>query len=123
ILKKWSEFAPPEPAVYTYDESRYDQLEEELTAADADIKNLKEQLTDLAKVQEEWRSKSPEELSKLYAKDLKGRKIDDAMRRRQLAFWQQNEAILKAFLNQYLEDRQATAKEKATLNVDLTAEQ
>jgi hypothetical protein len=123
ILKKWSEFAPPEPAVYTYDESRYDQLEEELTATDADIKNLKEQLTDLAKVQEEWRAKSPEELSKIYAKDLKGRKIDEAMRRRQLAFWQQNEAILKAFLNQYVEDRAATAKEKATLNVDLTAEQ
>jgi len=123
ILKKWSEFAPPEPAVYTYDESRYDQLEEELAAVDADIKNLKEQLADLAKVQQEWQSKTPEELTKIYAKDLKGRKIDEALRRRQLAFWQQNEAILKAFLHQYLEDRENTAKEKAALNVDVTAEQ
>jgi hypothetical protein len=123
ILKKWSEFAPPEPAVYTYDESRYDQLEEELTSVDADIKNLKEQLADLAKMQAEWQSKSPEELTTIYANDLKGRKIDEALRRRQLSFWQQNEAILKAILNQYQEDRDATAKEKAGLNVDLTAEQ
>jgi len=123
ILKKWSEFAPPEAAVYTYGESRYDQLEEELTSVDADIKNLKEQLADLAKVQGEWQAKSPEELSKIYAKDLKGRRIDQPLRRRQLAFWQQNEAILKAILNQYQEDRETTAREKAALNVDGTAEQ
>ncbi|HLJ96725.1 MAG TPA: hypothetical protein VKU02_26365 [Gemmataceae bacterium] len=123
ILKKWSEFAPPEPAVYTYDESRYDQLDEELTSIDADIRNLNEQLTDLAKVQGEWQAKSPAELTKLYTKELNGRTIDEALRRRQLAFWQQNEAILKALRNQYQEDREATAKEKATLHVDVTAEQ
>ncbi len=122
ILKKWTEFGPPEPGVYTYEESRNEQLEEQLAEANADIKNLKEELANLAKIQEVWK-KSLDELNKIYAQELKGRKIDETIRRRQQAVFEQNKVILNAVLKQYQEDRDATAKEKAELNVDTAAEQ
>ena len=64
ILKKWSETAPPEPAVYSYDESKLDRLEEELSEADADIRNLQEELKDLTEVQSFWKKSTLEELTK-----------------------------------------------------------
>jgi hypothetical protein len=124
ILKKWSEFAPmPEPAVYTYDESRFDRLEEQLTELDADIKNFEEELRDLTALQKLWTNSSLDDLTKKYAKQLGGRKVDEALRRRQLAFFEQNAMILRAVLSQYREDRKETNNEKASLNVDTAAEE
>jgi hypothetical protein len=44
ILKRWSDFGPPEPAVYTYEESKFDRLEEQLLQLDADLQALKSEL-------------------------------------------------------------------------------
>jgi hypothetical protein len=123
VLKKWSEVAPPEPAVFTYEESKFETLEERLADLNSDIKNLEEEINNLTKLQEMWKTKSLDELSKEYAKQLEGRKINEAMRRRQLAFFAQNEAVLRAVLAQYREERDATAKEKDALNVDAASEQ
>lgn len=123
ILKKWSETAPPEPAVYTYDESKYDSLEEQLAELNSDIRSLEEELKDLTQVQELWKTASLDDLTKKYAKQLGGRKVDQGLRIRQVAYFEQNSVILRAVLSQYKEDREATAKEKATLSVDTAAEQ
>jgi hypothetical protein len=122
ILKKWSEFGPPEPGVYTYDESRFDALEEELASMDADLKNLQGELDGLSKVQQLWKTAALDELTRKYADQLNGRKVDEPLRRRQLAFISQNEAVLQAVLRQLKEERAETAKEKAGLNVDTAAE-
>jgi hypothetical protein len=121
ILKKWGD-AGPEPAIYTYDESRFGQLEEQLAEADADLKNLNEERQQLGEVIKLWSSATLDDLTKKYARQLQGHKVDEALRARQLAFFRQNEAILKAVAEQYREDREAIAKEKAGLNVDLGAE-
>src|SRR5262249_30193382 len=76
VLKKWSEFAPPEPAVYTYEESKFDRLEEQLTELDADIKNLDEDLKQWEKLKEHWQAASLDELTKENAEQLKRSRID-----------------------------------------------
>jgi hypothetical protein len=123
ILKKWSELGPPEPGVYTYDESRFDALEEELASMDADMRNLQEEQDGLQKVQQFWKTATLEELTKKYADQLRGRKVDEPLRSRQLAFIGQNIAVLQAVLRQFREERAETAREKAALNVDTAAEQ
>ena len=123
LLKKWSEVAPPEPAVYTYDESKFDRLEEQLAEVNTDIKNLEEELKTLGEVQKLWKTATLDDLTKKYAKQLGGRKVDEGLRQRQLAFFEQNSLLLNAVLNQYRTDRDETAKEKQTLNVDIAAEE
>jgi hypothetical protein len=123
ILKKWSEVAPPEPAVYTYDESKFERLEEQLTELNADVKNLEKDVQSLTETQKLWQTASLEDLTKKYAKELGGRKVNEAFRQRQLAVWEQNAAILKVLLAQSREERDATAKEKAGLSTENTAEQ
>jgi hypothetical protein len=122
LLKKWSEIAPPEPAVYTYDESRFDQLEEQLAEADAEIKNLTTDIGQLRELIKFWSSSSLADLTKKYASQLQGRSITEPVRARQIAAIKQQEMIENVILAQYREDRQALAKEKAGLNVDTEAE-
>jgi hypothetical protein len=122
ILKKFSEMAPPEAAVTTYDENRFDQLEEQLAEAEAEIKNLTENRQQLAEVIKYWTAASLDDLTKKYASQLNGRKIDESVRSRQLAYFKQNEALMKFVLDQALEERNAIAKEKSGLNVDVEAE-
>src|SRR5262249_41274316 len=70
ILKKWSEFAPPEPGVYTYEESKFDRLEEQLTELDADIKNLEREVELSQELVKLWETSTLEELTKKYSKQL-----------------------------------------------------
>jgi hypothetical protein len=65
VLKKWGEMTPPEPAVLTYDESRYDRLEEQLAEVEATVKSRKEALAEFSQAKKEW-SGSLEEINKKY---------------------------------------------------------
>ncbi|HEV3116578.1 MAG TPA: hypothetical protein VGY58_05970, partial [Gemmataceae bacterium] len=123
LLKKWSEMAPPEAAVTTFDQSRYDALEEQLADVRQDIKTLEKQVSQLSNVQQHWKSATLEELSKEYARELQGRKLSDAMRARQLGSIEQNQAILSVILRQYRDDQDAMEKEQRHLNVDTAAEE
>lgn len=123
VLKKWSEFAPPEAAVYTYEESKLSRLEEQLEEIQADIKSLQDEIADLRQLDKLWRTTSLDDLTRRYAKQLGGRRVDEGLRQRQLALIEQNLALRKLIETQYLEDRDATAREKATLNVEAAAEQ
>jgi hypothetical protein len=57
VLKRWSRRAPPEPAVYTYDESKFERLEERVAVLDAQLRFFEGQL-------KAWQAMTPEELRK-----------------------------------------------------------
>jgi hypothetical protein len=123
ILKKWSEFAPPEPAVLTYDESKLERLEEELAGLDADIKNLEQGLKDLRPLVKLWQTSSLDELTKKYADELKGHKLTEEERRVNLDRFKQQLALMDFLLTQQKEAREETLKEKKGLSADTLAEQ
>jgi hypothetical protein len=123
ILKKWSEFAPPEPAVLTYDESKLERLEEELAGLDADIKNLEEGLKNLRPLVKLWQNSSLDELTKKYADELKGHKLTEEERRVNLDRFKQQVALMDFLLTQQKEAREETLKEKKGLSADTLAEQ
>jgi hypothetical protein len=123
VLKKWSEFAPPEPAVYTYGESKLERLEEELTEQDTAIKDLEEELKNIGEVVKLWETSTVEELTKKYARQLEGRKVSEEMRKRQLAVFQSEVRLREYLLTQAREERQELVKEKAGLNVEDLTEQ
>ena len=123
ILKKWSETAPPEPAVYSYDESKLDRVEEHLTEVESDAKSIQDELKEATALQKLWKNSTLEEITKVYAKQLGGRKINEAIRSRQLLDLEQNIAIMKVLLSQAQEDRDDALKEKSHINVDFATEQ
>jgi hypothetical protein len=123
ILKKWSEIAPPEPAAYSYDESKLDRIEEHLAEVEGDLKGLRDELRDMGEVQKLWRTAKLEDLTKAYSKQLGGRKVDEAMRARQLAFFDQQAAVMKLLETQAAEERKETLTDRALINVDFATEQ
>jgi hypothetical protein len=125
ILKKWSEFGPPEPAVYTYDESKLDRLEEELAEVDASIKTLDQELQALSEHTKEWQTKPPAELQKTdIAKQLGLKQVNEEIRRAVLKrVLEPNVAIRQFELDQNRKEREALAGEKNGLPVENLAEQ
>jgi hypothetical protein len=123
ILKKWSEFTGPEPAVLTYDESKYERLDEQLTEADATLKGLEQNQKELRSVMDLWQSASLDDLTKKYADQLEGQRVTEPLRKRQLALLQQNLVIVELMLGGQREERDELAKERAGLNVESLMEQ
>ena len=66
ILKKWNE-SGPEATVYTFDESKYEGLEEQRLVLEANIKERQEEITELEKEKKIWKDSSVAELNKRYA--------------------------------------------------------
>src|SRR5262249_17032719 len=58
ILKKWSEFAPPEPAVFTYDENKLERLEDQVAELDASVKGVDQELQELTGLVKLWETAS-----------------------------------------------------------------
>src|SRR5258707_4934429 len=77
----------------------------------------------MGEVQKLWKTGSLDDLTKAYSKQLGGRKIDEAMRRRQLAFFDQQAMVMKALLTQSEEERRDTLTDRANINVDFATEQ
>jgi hypothetical protein len=123
ILKKWSELTGPEPAAFTYDESKYERLEEELAEVDAGIKSFDEDLKALKDLMKFWQTASLAEIAKKYADQLEGRSVTESMRAAQLELYQRNIAIRELLLSQQRDDREALVKERSGLNVEDLTEQ
>lgn len=66
ILKKWSRFAPPEPAAYTFGESRFERLEEQRVALERVIKVREQQVTKTEQELKTWKETPLEKLNQLY---------------------------------------------------------
>jgi hypothetical protein len=66
VLKKWTETAPPEPAVLTRDESRYEELEEQLAELEATVKSRQAKVRELGEARRFWAKSSLAEINKRY---------------------------------------------------------
>lgn len=123
VLKKWSQMGPPEPAVYSYEESKLDRLEERLTLLDASIKSLDEARKDLTSIRDLWKTAKLDELTKKYADQLRGRKVTEEMRQAQLEDIEDELASMEVALTYNRKRREAAAGDKGKLNAEGLAEQ
>jgi hypothetical protein len=124
VLKKWSEIAMPEPAVLTYDESKYERLDEEISEADTAIKDLTQELNLFRQHLKEWQTKSLAELSKTdIAKNNRITQVNEDIRQEVIQQLQPNIALREMILKQARQERQSAAKEQAALNVENLSEQ
>src|SRR5262249_21644473 len=121
--KKWGEFTGPEAAVLTFDENKYEQLEEQIAELDAAVKLMKEDQKNLHEVLDMFQKASLDDLAKKFADQLKGRKFTEELRRQQIAFYQPRATLLELELNRAKEERVETAKQRAGLSVESLAEQ
>jgi hypothetical protein len=118
ILKKWNDFGPPEPAVATFEENQYEELEDRLVELAADITAGEKAVITLEALVKKWREATPEELTKLYAAQLGDRKITEAMRRRQVDIFEDQLLTTRADLARAKDDRTKAAEEKERLSVN-----
>lgn len=123
VLRKWTENAPPEPGAYTYEESKLDRLDEQLAELDSDLETLGTEVKEFKRIQEVWQKSTLEELNKRYERELRGMKINELARKRQLDVITQNVGLRELIQSQYREDRDALAKERDKLNVENALEQ
>ncbi len=145
LLKKWSEFAPPEHVVRTNDENRFENIEEQLDELEMAIKTLTAESKELADEEKLWKAKSLAELNKLYGivETLEGpRPIENSQLERlkkegrRLRVFAVDEEYREYYLRllsrtlktqemswqKATEERQALRKEKKGLNVENLAE-
>lgn len=123
ILKKWTEFGPPEPAVYTYEESKLERLEEQAAELASDVKTLEQEIKEVSDLQKFWKTATLDELTKKYANRLNGARVTERLRERQLEQFEQMGMIRQVALTQAREEHATALKEKAGLSIDSAAEQ
>jgi hypothetical protein len=123
ILKKWNEMTGPEPAVSTFDESKYERLEAEVSEVDSDIHSLEAEIKDLKDLESLWKTATLADLTKKYADQLQGHSLTEDDRTHQVAVLSRNIALRDFLLGQQREDREALARQEAGLKVDSLEEQ
>src|SRR5207244_12354767 len=84
LKKKWGEGSEPEPAAYTYEESKYERLEEELAEVEDSIKNVQALQRQLNAALNQFRNSSLADLTRLYRDQLGGRAFTEDLRKRQM---------------------------------------
>lgn len=127
LLKKWFETdpKPPEPAVYTYEESKFERLEEELAELEAAIKTLDKEVQLFNELTKDWQTKPLEELQKSpLAKQIGVKKVDEEIRSAVLKrILEPNRELRRVSLEQTRKERDTVAEEKSKLNVEGAVEQ
>ena len=123
VLKKWSDMGPPEPGVATFEEYRYEDLEEQLNDLDAGIKGLEAGIKDYLEFRKHVETASLEDLSKEFARQLRGRKLDEKDRHDQVSMVSQEITLRQAILDNLRQQREEAAQEKANLPQDTSGEQ
>jgi hypothetical protein len=125
ILKKWTETAPPEPAILTQDESKFERLEEQLIESDATIKGLEKEISVFRNLANDWQTKALKELRATdFAKRLDVDEINEQVRGAVLKqILLPNLKLRELGLKQERQERDALLKEKIGLNVENLAEQ
>ncbi|OAI45336.1 hypothetical protein AYO44_02725 [Planctomycetaceae bacterium SCGC AG-212-F19] len=123
VLKKWSEFGPPEAAVYTPEDSKLDELEEQIAIHDFNIRQLSTALAGQAKVLNAWKTATLEELTKRYAQSLGIQKVTKEIRVEVVEDLEFDVTALKRSLDDQEQRRKTAGEERAKLNVDTLAAQ
>jgi hypothetical protein len=118
ILKKSRGFSLLGPGAYTYDESRYDRLENELKILDAAVKELTDLVDRNEKVRQEWAKAPLKELTEKYAARLRVKQVTEEIRRFRLAGMEDVIRDQKEDLQAYSKKREERDKERKGLNVE-----
>src|SRR5262249_13159008 len=118
VLKKWSEFGPPEPAVYTPEDSKLDEIDEQIAIHDFNISQLAAALANQAKILDLWKTATLEELTKKYAQSLGVQKITKEMRGDVVEDLEFDVNALKRSLEDQEQRRKTAVDERGKLNVD-----
>lgn len=135
-----------EPTALTYDESRYEQIEDELAETEDAIKVQQKQLDEFTELHKVWSESSLETLNKKYVyffrqdgrqgitlrADMENLKksslqykfidVDDDDKKNNSAMYKHNAGVIKHVLESNREERETLLKEKATLRVENLAE-
>jgi hypothetical protein len=148
MLRKLSEDGDltDEPTALTYDESRYEQIEDELAETEDAIKEQQKELDESNKLHTFWSESSLAKLNAKYVYYFRqdGRQgivlrsqmdtlkksglqfkfidVDEDDRKNSIAMYKQNAEILKHVLERNREEKDNLIKEKATLKVENLAE-
>jgi hypothetical protein len=123
VLKKWSRFGPPEPAVYTAEDSKLDRLEERLSIVDNNIKVLGLALADRQRMRDQWKNASLDELTKKYAAELNVKRVTEQIKKEVIADLEEDVNGVQESLSFYRKRREEVLADKGKLNVDALAEQ
>jgi hypothetical protein len=123
ILKRWSRFTGPEPAVYSVEESKLDRLEERLTIMDAVLKAQEAERKDTEDLIRSWKTATLDQLTKDYAKRLRVQKVTEEVRQIYLAQFKEDLEELDAALAENRKRRDSAKDDRAALNTDELAEQ
>ncbi len=135
-----------EATVLSHDESRFEQIEDELTETDESIEQLQKELTELNETYKLWSESTLETLNKKYvyvwladgrqAVTLRAQlgslrkagllrkdtDVDEDDRKNMTSSSKQNAEVVKHILDNQREEREALLKEKSTLKVENLAE-
>jgi hypothetical protein len=123
VLKKWSEFGPPEPAVYTPDDGKLDDIEDDITGLDSNIRTLTTALSEQKELLDLWKKADLEELTKKFAKRLNVAKVTAAIRTDVVEDLQFDVNALERSLTDQQALRKERLEERSKLNLDSLAEQ
>jgi len=123
ILKKWTGFGPPEPAVYTPDDSKLDDLDERLAIFDNNTRVLSAAVAERAKILQQWRTATLDELSKEYGAELGVQRVTTAIRTDIVADLESELASLQKSLANQQQRRGEVSGDRNKLNLDSLAEQ
>lgn len=135
-----------DPAALSYDEQRFEQIEEELPIVEGSIRENEERFRELGEAQKRWKNQSLDELDKTYlyiflkngqqavvlraqAEKLQKTglverlvKVDEEDRTNKLRFYERELEVGQTILDQERKTRDELRSERARLNVDELAE-
>lgn len=123
VLKKWSRFGPPEPAVYTAEDSKLDRFEERLAIVDNNLKVLGQALEDRQRMRDQWKKASLDELTKKYGGELRVKRVTEQIRKDVVSDLEDDVDGVQESLAFYRKRRDEVLADKGKLNVDALAEQ
>ncbi len=122
ILKKSRGFSLLGPGVYTFAESRYDRLDNEIKSLEVTVKNIASTVQRNEEVRKEFQTATLKELTDKYSRRLRVREIDEEIRRFQLEGLAEVIAAQKEDLEHYRERLKERVAERDGLNVESAAE-
>jgi hypothetical protein len=84
LKKKWGEAAEPEPSAHTYEESKYERLEEEVAEIDASLQAIQLLRRQRQAGLDQFKTTSLADLTRIYRNQLGGRQFTEELRKIQI---------------------------------------
>lgn len=114
VLKRWGE-GEPEPAAYTFEESRLDVVEEELADLNESIPAAKSERERIDKAVKLFKDSTLEQLNEAFSDQLRGRSLTEEDRKLNLNRYETLATAIASQIEQMEEDRRKNETELARL--------